>query len=220
MSELSLLMTIADRSRTDELREFFAEQRLPVLYELSCQGTAQDKHLDLLGIARTAKKLLIGLVYEGNQDWLPTLGGILRSGKVGRGIGMLLPIRSMASSTLQYHLGEQKQADAEEDKMEKQPVTHTHELIMVIAEGGSTDQVMDAARTAGASGGTVLHAKGTALRGTEKFFGVSIAEEKELILIAAEREKKKGIMQAILAAAGADTEARAKVFSLPITEVI
>ena len=104
--------------------------------------------------------------------------------------------------------------------MEKQPATHTHELIMVIAEGGRTDQVMDAARTGGASGGTVLHAKGTALRGTEKFFGVSIAEEKELILIAAEREKKKDIMQAILAVAGAGTEISAKVFSLPITEFI
>ena len=169
-----------------------------------------------MGIERTAKKLLVGLVYEGNQTLMPTLRGLLRS---NRGIGMRLPIRSMGgNTTLQYFLGDQK-GEEEENTMEKHTAPHTHELILVIAEGGSTDQVMDAARAGGAGGGTVLHAKGTALRGTEKFFGLSLAEEKELILIAAEREKKKEIMQSIMQAAGAGTEARAKVFSLPITEI-
>ena len=36
---------------------------------------------------------------------------------------------------------------------------------------------------AGAAGGTVLHAKGTGAKQAERFLGVSIAEEKELIII-------------------------------------
>ena len=53
-----------------------------------------------------------------------------------------------------------------------------HELIFVIANEGYTDLVTDAARSAGASGGTVLKARGTGGSHSEKFFGFSIAEEK------------------------------------------
>ena len=55
----------------------------------------------------------------------------------------------------------------------------SHELIMAIMNEGYSDTVMDAARSAGAGGGTVLHAKGTGRARAEKFFGVSLADEKD-----------------------------------------
>ena len=58
-----------------------------------------------------------------------------------------------------------------------------YELIVVILNEGHSDMVMDAARSAGAGGGTVLHAKGTGAIGTEKFFGVTLANEKDVIYI-------------------------------------
>ena len=61
----------------------------------------------------------------------------------------------------------------------------THELIVVITNQGYTDQVMDAARAAGATGGTAVHAKGTGTELAKRFFGVSIASERELIFILA-----------------------------------
>ena len=57
--------------------------------------------------------------------------------------------------------------------------------------------VMDAARSAGAGGGTVLHAKGTGTEFTSKFLGVSIAAEKELIYIVSKNRDKGAIMKAI-----------------------
>ena len=59
----------------------------------------------------------------------------------------------------------------------------THELIIVITNQGYTDKVMDAARSAGAGGGTAIHAKGTGAELARKFFGVSIASEKEIVFI-------------------------------------
>lgn len=57
---------------------------------------------------------------------------------------------------------------------------------------------MAAARKAGATGGTVTHARGTAPNdGSEKFFGVTIVPEKEMITIVADLEKAKTIVQAI-----------------------
>ena len=90
------------------------------------------------------------------------------------------------------------------------------ELIVVICEKGQNDLVMDAARGAGARGGTVVRAKGTGSQYTDKFFGLSIAEEKELIYIVSSSEKKSAIMTAIMKEAGAATEARAVAFSLPV----
>ena len=92
-----------------------------------------------------------------------------------------------------------------------------YELIIAIYQKGYTDLVMDAAREAGAGGGTTIRAKGTAA-GAEKFFGLSLAEEKEIVFIVARMEQKKEIMKAIMQHAGVDTKAHALVFSLPVSE--
>ena len=78
---------------------------------------------------------------------------------------------------------------------------------------------MNAARAAGAAGGTVLHGKGTGSENAEKFYNVSIASEKEVILIVAKAEQKAGIMKAILEKAGPASEAGTIAFSLPTSEV-
>ena len=94
-----------------------------------------------------------------------------------------------------------------------------HELIMVIINEGHTDTVMDAARSAGAAGGTVLHAKGTGAKQAERFLGVSIAEEKELIIIVSKASEKAAIMKAIAENCGPGTPSGAISFSLPISAV-
>ena len=67
----------------------------------------------------------------------------------------------------------------------------SHELIMAIMNEGYSDTVMDAARSAGAGGGTVLHAKGTGRARAEKFFGVSLADEKDVVYIVAHAEERR-----------------------------
>ena len=94
-----------------------------------------------------------------------------------------------------------------------------HELLLVILNQSYMDDVMNAARDAGAFGGTVLHAKGTGAKYAEKFFGVSLANEKEVLLIAVRAEEKNDIMRAIMEQAGPQTPAGAISFSLPISSV-
>ena len=100
--------------------------------------------------------------------------------------------------------------------MEKE---NTHELIVAIANRGSMDLVMRAARSAGATGGTVLHAKGTGMELAKKFFGVSLASEKEMVLILAREADKRPIMKAVMSEAGIQSPAQSIVFSLPVGEV-
>ena len=93
-----------------------------------------------------------------------------------------------------------------------------HELIIVIANQGNIELIMDAARGAGAYGGTVIHARGTGMEQAEKFLGVSIAAEKEMIFIVTKKEQKNSIMKAIIEKAGMESRAKSIVFSLPVTD--
>jgi len=95
----------------------------------------------------------------------------------------------------------------------------SHELIYVIVNEGCSDMVMHAARPAGASGGTVIQGRGTGVKQAEKFLGISLANEKDIVLILAEADKKSAIMKAIIEQAGAKSPAGAICFSLPVTQV-
>lgn len=92
-------------------------------------------------------------------------------------------------------------------------------LIVAVANEGRTDTVMNAARAAGAAGGTVIHGKGTASEEAAHFFNIYIASEKEMIFIVSKKEQKIQIMRSVLEKAGPDTEAGAVLFSLPVTSV-
>ena len=126
------------------------------------------------------------------------------------GIAWAVPIKSVGGGKILAYLNDGRQ-DAR--------YTFSYERIVTIANEGRTDTVMNAARAAGAMGGTVLHSKGTTSPESEKFLGVSIAKEKEVILIVARKEQKADIMRSIMTRAGADTDAGAVVFSVPVSEV-
>ena len=94
------------------------------------------------------------------------------------------------------------------------------DLIITIVNRGFADDVMNAARSAGAHGGTILCARGSGIHETAKFFGISIQPEKELILILVRREEKREIMQAIGREAGLTKEGQGLSFSLPVDDVV
>lgn len=94
-----------------------------------------------------------------------------------------------------------------------------YELLVAIANQGYIDTVMDAARSAKAGGGTVIHAKGTGMELAKKYLGVSLVEEKEVILIVTKSREKNQIMKAIMEQVGLDSKERTIVFSLPVTSV-
>ena len=70
-------------------------------------------------------------------------------------------------------------------------------MINIIVNKGYAEDAMAAARKAGAGGGTVVLGRGTAKEGDEKFFGVEIVPEKEMLVILAEQSKAEAVVEAI-----------------------
>ncbi len=94
-----------------------------------------------------------------------------------------------------------------------------YKLIAAILPKGSTGEVMEAARQAGAEGGTILLARGTGVHETEKFFGISVRSEREMLLVLAEAEKVQDILGAVVEAGRLDEPARGIAFVLSVDEV-
>ncbi len=94
------------------------------------------------------------------------------------------------------------------------------EVIFCIVNTGFSEEVMESARSAGARGGTVLHARGTANPQAEKMFGVSVQANKEIVMILVENKIKESILRALYNSVGQKTNAQGIAFSMPVEDVV
>ena len=95
-----------------------------------------------------------------------------------------------------------------------------HEMIMCIVNAGFSETVMEAAKSAGARGGTILNGRGTANKEAESFFHIAIQPEKEVVMILVDKEIKDAVLHALYQKAGLDTMGQGIAFSLPVDEVV
>lgn len=93
------------------------------------------------------------------------------------------------------------------------------ELIVAVVNRGYAETAMNAARTAGATGGTVTHGRGTGGKEVKKILGVTIQPEKEMILILVATQIRSKVMRAIAEAVGLNTDGQGICFSLPVEAV-
>lgn len=216
MGNLYLMTTIVDRKAVNKYLDLYRENDLHVMYLTLGYGTVSSEILDYFGLDSKEKAVAFSVLQGSSWETIKTqLQKKLKIDAPGEGIAFTIPLSSIGGKkTLQFLL-ESEDYKKEEESTLKNTV---HDLIIVIAEQGYTNMIMDAARSAGAYGGTVLHAKGTGMEAAEKFMGVSLAAEKEMVFIVTKTEQKNAIMQAIMKDAGLDTKAKSIVFSLPVTD--
>ena len=99
-------------------------------------------------------------------------------------------------------------------------MSEQYQLILCVVNAGFTELVMDAARAAGARGGTVLGAKGTANKEAEAFFHITIQPEKEMVMILVPAAIRDKVLHALYKNAGIDTPGQGIAFSLPVDDVV
>lgn len=216
MGNIYLMTTIVDRKIANKYVNLYKENDLNVMYITLGLGTATNEILDYIGLDSNEKAVAFSVVEE--HTWIDIKKQLEKKLKIdapGGGISFISPLSSVAGKKVLQYLIEQENYQKEEESTLKNT---NHELIVVIAEQGYTELIMDAARGAGAYGGTVIHAKGTGKDAAEKFLGVSLAAEKEILLIVTKTEQKNDIMKAIMKDAGLDSKAKSIAFSLPVTD--
>ena len=95
-----------------------------------------------------------------------------------------------------------------------------YEMILCVVNAGFSDDVMDAAREAGARGGTVIHARGTANKEAESFFHITIQPDKDVVMMIVPADIKDKVLHAIYQSAGLKSEGQGIAFSLAVDQAV
>lgn len=97
--------------------------------------------------------------------------------------------------------------------------TNNHEVIFAIVNDGFAEEAMAVAREQGARGGTILTARGVARADEAAFFGISIHQEKEMLMLVVEKDVRDAVLNALYKHMGMGKKAQGIVFSLPVSDV-
>ena len=92
--------------------------------------------------------------------------------------------------------------------------------ILAVVNNGFSEEAMEAARAAGAKGGTILHGRGTISKDAEKFFNITIHPEKEIVMILVDSKIKDNILHALYRAVGLNTPGQGIAFTVPVDDVV
>lgn len=93
-------------------------------------------------------------------------------------------------------------------------------LILFICNHGFAYEAMNEARKAGARGGTIMHGRSSVSTEKQKFFGITVHPEKDVLMIVCLQEQKQALMKAITSKYGVSTEARGLCFAMKIEDSI
>ena len=216
MQNLYLFITIINKADGKEFLDFFLSHKAAPIYSSLGRGAATSETLSLLGLEQSEKAVMQSIVTTAKMYELKT--ALTREMSIdlpNRGIALAVPLTSIASKRmLDYILTEQTAPMPENHEFTERKIEM--ELIIAICIKGNSDKIMKVAREAGAAGGTVIKAKGTA-SGDDTFFGMAISDEKEIIYIVSRKEQKSDIMKAIASFTN-EHGTHPLVFSLPVTE--
>lgn len=218
-SAVELVVSVVDVSQGEKVLRVYHDNHAP--FDLVCMahGTARTEMLDLLGIGETAKVIVACLLDRaGAKSLLAHLGHDLQMRYPGKGIAFSVPIKGIG---LRWHkMLTQSATEEEVHSVNKAEKAGGLDVVAVVMDRGYTNLAMDAARKAGAHGGTVIAARGIAEEQVKNFFGIEIQAEREIVFLVVKSEERQAIMAALMKAVGMNTRSHGLVLSLPVSDAI
>lgn len=215
---IKLLVTIVNRGTGETVTDIIGGTCLNLSWLFFGKGTASSEILDLLGLYTSEKDMVLSLLPK--SQMLSTLARLidrLKFNRPGKGIAFSLPLSGINGLCAHILTQNEEDIDMADETRNDAP---KYNLIITVVRPGFTDMVMDAAKSAGATGGTIIHARGLGKEDAEKYMGISLQDEKEVVAILSPRENHQGIMEAINSQYGLASKAKGIVFSLPVMNIV
>ena len=157
------------------------------------RGTASNGVLQLLGLGDTSKDIVYIIIKNSIKQ--AVFEAIKKASEKKAHFGLMFTLNTpdfMRSG----HIKEDSDKSQGEEAMDNE---NKYQMINIIVNKGYAEDAMAAARKAGAGGGTIISARGTAKEDDAAFFGMKIVPEKEMLMILVPAEKKAAIVEAITA---------------------
>lgn len=233
-SPISAIITIVNRNQGNYFVNQFQEAGASLSMVLFGYSMPPQEIVNVLGVNETRKDIVLSI---GRQSDIPKMKEIAMKrfivSKESKGVLFATPLNGVAGIAVYKYLSDEnrevretKMNDTAETKNETIQDTHEmkdtkdYSLVLAIVNKGNTDLVMEAARKAGAKGGTITVARGTGNPDLAKEYGIVIQPEKEMVFIVTPNEIKDKVMKAVYDEAGISAKGMGIVISLPISDTI
>lgn len=215
---LQALLMITTPKLADKAAKMFQKEKLPLQYRFNAEGTAPSEIMDMLGLGSIDKCVLISITQKQQAEGiLKKLRAGLQMNAVNSGIAFTIPLSGVSNLIIRL-LSQKEQSDDKPTGKDSMSMAETkHALITAVVNRGFSGDVMNAARSAGAMGGTVVHSRQMGDLEATAMWGAD--EEKEIVMILADAESRVAIMQSISEKCGMHSEAKGLVMSMPIDSV-
>ena len=215
-NKIKLMVSIVDPKKAPGVAEAVNGVTRCLNFAFLGRGTARPNVRDYLGLAESEKSVVVSVIPESHEKrLLAAVAETLKLYLVGKGIAFTMPLTSV-SSLMAGAIAVDSPVKEGGSKMNN----GLYDLVAAVYNLEYSDKVLEAARSAGAVGGTLVHARTLSSAGVEQFVGVTLSEETEILLILTRRDSRNAIMQAIRDVAGLKTEGCATVLSLPVDALV
>jgi len=185
-----LLISFMDRRRGDQLVKISKEAGARGGTIVPGRTLTESRLMQMLSLADIDQDVVFTIMGQETEQVMAALAEAAgKDPKKLGGLAILLDVSGM--------LFRVPGLERERNKERTEIMTSGYKLITVIVNHGYADDLMAAARTAGAKGGTIITGRGTGTEEDVKFFGISLVPEKEILLIVAEKESVPAILDAV-----------------------
>ena len=222
---VKLLVCFLPKENEIALTEVCNEFCVSLHFSAIAFGTAKSNYMSYLGLDEVEKRMVYAMIPNYcERQLLKAINNRLRLYLPGRGIAFTMPLSGISNiisrailSTPQKENGmiatrKNTTTEKERNKM--------HEMIVAVVNQKFTEDVIDAARTAGATGASILHTRSVSNAQAEQLIGTSFTQESDTVLLLTTSEYKQRIMEAMRDAGGLKTEGGAVIFSMPVDSLI
>lgn len=224
LERVGFFMSIVPDGQALAIKDLLDKAQAAFSFVTHGKGTASKEIYDVLGIEENRKQIVFSLMPM--KNWPNLKDQLVRRFKISdytKGVACMVDIDSLSSVSV-YRMVTNNRID--EPKKGKRPMdtevtkpSDDFEIIMTIVNDGYSDIVMSAAKKAGARGGTILSARGTGNKDMEKFFGIVITPEKEIVMIIVPKDIKDNVLASISKECGINTKGQGIAFSLKASDV-
>lgn len=185
------------------------------------EGTVRNTLLRKLGLDNTNKEVVLLLAPKIiAKRTMETISNKKDLNKVNSGIAFRTSIGNVFGITeRQVKLGNKTLNDVDESKEKvKGEKDNMHQALIAIINQGQGHEVMEVAEKHGATGGTILKARGAGSAEAQKVFNIQIEPEKDILLIITDDGHANEISNGISEYLNIEEENTGVLFTVPLEE--
>lgn len=217
-SRIVMLLSIIRRGKGGAYIKMLQENDVALHYQCVGEGTAPSELLDILGLGNSEKDIMISFATDKTANRVASsLSKNVGSSLGYQGLFMIIP--TSAFSRISAEIIKRNSNDSTKGGADKMQSEYKYSLILISVNRGYTANVMQTAKAAGATGGTVIKARLASAEIVEAYADTKLNEEKEIVAILAPDSVRNQILESVNNEFGLKSEAQGTVLSIPVDQV-